>query len=95
MEFSVRAVKTSTDDYYKKMEAIYDSCKDANLLHQLPEDVKDYFNNEPPFCGEKEIVIFNGKNTNMVTIEEYDDTYITINLNNLPNGISKILIITD
>lgn len=94
MDILIKAVKHPNNAYYKKMQAIYNSCKEAGLLHQLPNDVKEYFDNKSPFIEETELIIYDGTNSNMVTVDDYvhEGTLITINLNHLPKGASKIII---
>lgn len=85
MNTHVVAIK-SPDEKWRKMKAIYDACTDAEV--EIPDEVDDYFNNEPP--DEDGVVIeLEDEACCAVWNEDGFDGYI-INLSLLPKDVTSI-----
>jgi hypothetical protein len=71
------------NEEWKKMKAIYDSCENGDVI--VPDEVDDYFNNEPP--DEKGVIV-------ELKEEEWSDgdmsTGIEVSLDTVPKGVKII-----
>jgi len=83
---TIKGVKTPTEDYLKKVRA-YKALKDANI--DIPLELKKYFDgNEPDESGMLVNINYTG---NLLE----DDCILEIDLNDIPDGVTKIRIIGD
>ncbi len=87
---SIKELNNTYDD----MVDIYKTCQKANLLDQLPEQVIKYFEYDIPFILPLEINLKdNPEYTNCINEIKTDKKIeLTIDLNTLPIGTSKLVI---
>lgn len=73
------------DEKWKKMKKVYDSCIEANV--EIPEEVDDFFEGEPPNEIGVEVDISN-------SLEKYHEDMregFIVNLKMLPKHVTKIV----
>lgn len=83
MDISVKGIIEPTKDYNKKLEAYY-ACEKANI--DIPDELEKFFDYEQPSKEGMEVKIDYGGNL------EYENGYILIDLNDLPENVTKIKI---
>ena len=82
------------DDKWKKMKAVYDACKAADL--EIPVEVSEYFNGEDPEEEGVAILLGRAHGIGETFVREHyrlqvdTDGWCFIHLDNLPEDVSMI-----